>query len=268
MSKGKTAEKQLSDFWAQFNSIAEANSVIGLEIYRGESKEYDVPSNPSLFRNVEDQKYGGNISWQSIEERMLSEFKRKAFSCFKDTQSIPNSQLEWRALAQHYGLPTRLIDWTTNPMVALYFAVEKNDEEDGVLYWHNDIELVEYELDDQITFQKGEMYIGSNRYQPHQQTGKPLSLHSAALVNRPGLDGLNAVALRSLHLSHPDSSQQEDSPMDRKQLIAELGLADDATDEQIYASLKQLNARYLSCSEAVDLPKSPRTSVPIYDQAG
>lgn len=74
-----------------------------------------------------------------------------------------------------------------------------------------------------------------------KQTGKPLSLHSAALVNRPGLDGLNAVALRSLHISptqaHPD--QQEESLMDRKLLIKQLGLADDATDEQITAALKE-----------------------------
>lgn len=74
-----------------------------------------------------------------------------------------------------------------------------------------------------------------------KQTGKPISLHSAALVNRPGLDGLNGVALRSLHI-HPtqaDPDQQEESLMDRKLLIKQLGLADDATDEQITVALKE-----------------------------
>ena len=41
---------------------------------------------------------------------------------------------EWMAIAQHHGLPTRLLDWSTNPLVATFFAVESNDKTDGAVY--------------------------------------------------------------------------------------------------------------------------------------
>lgn len=70
-------------------------------------------------------------SYMRHERDLLKRFRQGAAA----TVTYPSmSEWDWLILAQHHRLPTRLLDWSTNPLVALYFAVERNAESDGRLY--------------------------------------------------------------------------------------------------------------------------------------
>ncbi len=75
------------------------------------------------------------ISPVENEEMLLSEFRKTAHLYHNDVPGREESDIhDWFALMQHHGCPTRFLDWTYSPYVALYFAVCDQSNEDGAIW--------------------------------------------------------------------------------------------------------------------------------------
>ena len=102
-------------------SALKENSSSAANWYRGQSNA-DWKLLPSLARDPDDLKR---------ESDLIARFKQNASLLLP---SYPNSDWEWLTIMQHHRVPTRLLDWTESPLVALYFAVVPHAQTDGALW--------------------------------------------------------------------------------------------------------------------------------------
>ncbi|MCQ0987155.1 FRG domain-containing protein [Jiella marina] len=100
----REARAKFSEFvgWAQGKSTHRW-------VFRGHANHWSLK--PSVGR--------AKLSRIDYERQLLKDFQRGARPFLDET---PENDWDWLAVAQHHGLPTRLLDWTTNPLVAAYFA--------------------------------------------------------------------------------------------------------------------------------------------------
>jgi hypothetical protein len=211
-------QEYVIETFPQFHEIIEQYNARTV-IFRG-IKSLEYPLIPKIGRVVPPDSIG---SREKNEQEILRLFKERAFQYLDFT---PASDWDWLALGQQYGLPTRLLDWTENPLVACYFAVDQDHGGDSVIYAYRNETYIDVNdhpdpfrykkvgkfiprhLTQRITTQGGLFTVHPNPYEPFESDDMdkiilPKGIRSAFKktlnkygVNKfalfPGLDGLAA----------------------------------------------------------------------------
>lgn len=105
-------------------------------IYRGQAR-MDWPLIPSAGRDRFFLPQINKSAFDNLPARDIGRFRRWRDLAIAYDRNLPVNDYECLAYAQHYGLATRLMDWSRNPLVGLFFAVEGCTRESGALYMYS-----------------------------------------------------------------------------------------------------------------------------------
>ncbi|MEE0510364.1 MAG: FRG domain-containing protein [Peptococcaceae bacterium] len=137
----------LSEFLSvlnKYNTQFSRKHKTGGFIFRGMSNA-SWPLLPGIYREHQEDEITATVSdasssrkiYQAKEYAILSHFKKEASGLLPH---IPmKDDFTWLQYAQHYGVPTRLLDFTANPLVAMYFCCRSESEDNGVIWIINTV---------------------------------------------------------------------------------------------------------------------------------
>ena len=121
--------ESLEHFMEEISNIQDFTNLKGnfeRVLYRGQSDKYELI--PSIGRIFEKNDLGNGKFENKLIPKQTSDVEIQMLGYLKRVGFMLNefdSDLDLLIKAQHYGMKTRLLDWTTNPLVALFFAIKE-----------------------------------------------------------------------------------------------------------------------------------------------
>jgi hypothetical protein len=145
--KIRTIEEFITALKVLHASLKEPDDIINLW-FRGESQnDILTPLMPKAYRLYndpnEEEVYNQT---KSIEGNFKAEFGRYSLP-YLSSKGIPINNWNEYMLMQHYGLKTRLLDWSESALIALFFATENLSDNDGRVWIMNPHKLNKYTTD-------------------------------------------------------------------------------------------------------------------------
>ena len=223
---------------------------------------------PFAYRGMNDTAHDLRSSLSRLEGRPgeIEPHILRSFRKYASRSEVPGDSIwNWMALAQHHGLPTRLLDWTYSPFVAMHFATEDEEEfERDAVIW-----MVDYAQTNRLLPRVLQQILadnGSQVFTVEMLEGVAPSLSEfdrlsgdefVLFLEPPSLDerivnqsalfsvtGSPATRLDTLLESHPEMSRRLIIPADLKWEVRDKLDQANVTERVLYPGLDGLS-RYL-----------------------
>lgn len=120
----------IGDVAAYIEEVKQTASDLDCDVYWRGQTDHRWGVTSSLSRLSDSPTVSTDSDLRVAEVQLIKEAKRWVTTLLK----TPSNDLEWLALLQHMGVPTRLIDFTPEPLIATFFASESIDEVEGRLF--------------------------------------------------------------------------------------------------------------------------------------
>jgi hypothetical protein len=133
--KDENSLKNVDDLFSKLQSLSGSEKPIA---YRGQADiKWNLQTSlDRLLNKIED--YNTRLAEESaiIEKfRVLANEYLGEIEVRRLNESLANNKVSALTVMQHYRAPTRLLDWTSSPWIAVYFAAIEHHETDGAVWW-------------------------------------------------------------------------------------------------------------------------------------